>query len=78
MRKESKKDKLWTQLNISQLEADIAYFEARLALLEAEPRSYYQTAQTHAYRELEMVLKAILDRLQRNKTMLNSSSSEDS
>lgn len=78
MHKEAKKDTLWTQLSISQLEADIAYFEARLALLEAEPKSYYQAAQTNAYRELERELKAILDRLQRNKAMISSSSIEKS
>ncbi len=78
MRKEAKKDTRWNQLSISQLEADIAYFEARLALLEAEPRSYYQLAQTHAYRELERVLNAILDRLLHKKAIISSSSIKES
>ena len=78
MRKEAKKDTRWNQLSISQLEADIAYFEARLALLEAEPKSYYQLAQTHAYRELEKVLNAVLNRLLHRKSVISSSSVKES
>lgn len=74
MRKEAKKEILWNQLSISILEADIAYFEARLALLDGEPKSYYQTAQTRAYRELERVLNIMLNRLQCKKSKISSSS----
>ncbi len=49
--------------SISVLEADIAYFEARLALLNEFPESYYQEAQIKAYKELEAVLAGTLEQL---------------
>jgi len=44
------------------LEADIAYFDARLSLLKSGPASCYQEAQIKAYRALESLL---MDRLSR-------------
>ena len=52
------------RLSISELEADVAYFDARLALLEeGTVESYHQEAQIKAYRELERVLSGLLERL---------------
>ena len=51
------------RLQISALEADIAYFDARLALLGGVPGSFYQEAQIKAYRELERVLQGRLQRM---------------
>ena len=52
------------RLSISELEADVAYFDARLALLEeGEVDSFHQEAQIKAYRELERVLSGLLERL---------------
>lgn len=52
------------RLSISELEADVAYFDARLALLEeGRVESFHQEAQIKAYRELERVLSGLLDRL---------------
>ena len=53
----------WSDLSISSLEADIAYFDARLTLLNEKPASYYQDAQIRAYRELETILGEHLQRL---------------
>ena len=53
----------WARLNISALEADVAYFDARLALLGGQSGSYHQAAQIKAYRELEQVLSGMLLRL---------------
>ncbi len=49
---------------ISALEADVAYFDARLALLTGPPSSCYQDAQIRAYRELITILSEMLSRLQ--------------
>lgn len=49
---------------MSSLEADVAYFDARLAMLDQNKSSYYQLAQHRAYTELERVLSEILSRLQ--------------
>jgi len=53
----------WARLNISTLEADVAYFDARLALLDGQPDSYHQVAQIKAYLELGQVLSGMLLRL---------------
>ena len=44
------------RLNISVLEADVAYFDARLAMLDGSPDSFHQEAQIRVYSELERVL----------------------
>ncbi|MCW8944276.1 MAG: hypothetical protein OQL27_05835 [Sedimenticola sp.] len=61
---EKKEKKKWARLTVSSLEADVAYFDARLAMLGQHKESYYQLAQYRAYTELERVLTEILGRLQ--------------
>jgi hypothetical protein len=61
----------WARLNISTLEADVAYFDARLALLEGQPDSYHREAQIKAYQELEQVLSGMLLRLQGCQSRVN-------
>lgn len=61
---EKNQKKKWARLTLSSLEADVAYFDARLALLKEEKSTYYQLAQIRAYTELERVLSDILVRLQ--------------
>lgn len=63
----SKQDTLLPELSLSALEADIAYFDARLAMLSDNPTSYYQEAQLRAYKELETVLGEQLKRLRHAK-----------
>jgi hypothetical protein len=53
------------RLNISVLEADVAYFDARLAMLDGSPDSFHQEAQIRVYSELERVLSGMLQRLRR-------------
>lgn len=52
----------WRNLSISSLEADVAYFEARVELV-GEPKSYHQEAQLKAYQALEMAMRETLARL---------------
>jgi hypothetical protein len=51
-------------LRLSALEADVAYFQARLELL-GKPRSAHQMAQYAAYRTMEELLRRTLRRLSR-------------
>ena len=55
---------------IPELEADLAYFEARLSLLNGMPDSLYLRAQQRAYSALEEAVHGELDTLRRdsNKT----------
>ena len=62
-KKDKKKKKQWARLTVSSLEADVAYFDARLAMLDEKADSYYQLAQARAYTELEKVLTELLTRL---------------
>jgi hypothetical protein len=57
----------WDKSSVSGLEADIAYFDARLSLLEEEPMTAYQKAQLHTYKILESALIQSLVRL-RNRS----------
>ncbi len=57
----------WARPSVSGLEADIAYFDARLSLLEEEPMTAYQKAQMHTYKTLESALIQSLVRL-RNRS----------
>lgn len=50
-------------LTSSRLEADIAYFEARLSMLGEKPVTAHQHAQQRAYKALELILNSTLDRL---------------
>jgi hypothetical protein len=54
-------------LSVSALEADIAYFDARLSLLGDVPVTRYQSAQIKTYRLLEEALSSILVELRRRK-----------
>ncbi|WP_241086254.1 fumarate hydratase [Candidatus Vondammii sp. HM_W22] len=55
--------KEWVRLSASSLEADIAYFDARLALLDGQTTSFYKRAEAHAYRELGKIMTDILAKL---------------
>ncbi|MCB1851001.1 MAG: hypothetical protein KDI83_09525 [Gammaproteobacteria bacterium] len=59
----SKQQNEWRNPTQARLEADIAYFEARLALLRRQPASCYHEAQVRAYKELEALLSDRLSRL---------------
>ena len=56
------------RLSISVLELDVAYFDARLALLEGEPGSIYQDAQIEIYSTLKAVLGGMLQKLHSGNT----------
>jgi len=60
----NRQEKKRFRIRISALEADVAYFDARLALLDGPPSSCYQEAQIRAYRELIATLSEMLGRLQ--------------
>lgn len=53
----------WTRPSVSKLEADIAYFDARLCLLDDSPSSCYRNAEKKAYKTLEVSLSETLERL---------------
>lgn len=55
---------------MAKLEADVAYFDARLSLLKDGPASRYQEAQIKAYRELGILLTGRLSRLSRQRPAL--------
>jgi len=57
----------WTRPSVSKLEADIAYFDARICLLEDKAASCYKNAEIKAYRALEASLNETLERLRRKK-----------
>jgi hypothetical protein len=57
----------WTRPSVSKLEADIAYFDARISLLGDQASSCYQSAEIKAYRALEASLNETLERLRRRK-----------
>jgi hypothetical protein len=63
----SKKDnsKLYVNLNPIALEADLAYFGARLELV-GSPETQYQAAQLKVYRALAKSLEETLQRLHRS------------
>lgn len=61
----------WSSPTQAKLEADIAYFDARLSLLRDGPANCYQAAQIKAYRELEALLTDRLSRLSRQGSMLS-------
>ncbi|MES9874676.1 MAG: fumarate hydratase [Candidatus Sedimenticola sp. 6PFRAG7] len=58
------KETTWVPpLSISALEADIAYFDARLALLNEKPKTYYEDAQLRACQELINTLSGHVEKL---------------
>jgi hypothetical protein len=54
----------WERLRISALEADLAYFRARLELI-GEPKTFNQKAHTKAFGLLNQAVSTILNRLKR-------------
>jgi hypothetical protein len=58
-------DKLQLNLNRFALEADLAYFGARIELV-GKPETYYQLAQLKVYQSLERSLEETLRRLRKN------------
>jgi hypothetical protein len=77
---EKKKREQWAKVSVSGLEADIAYFDARLALLEENPGTSYQQAQKLTYTLLETTLGYNLVRLRnmpRKKSSKSKSNGED-
>ncbi len=53
----------WGRLSIHELEADIAYFDARIALVKGAPDGPHREAQMRTYSTLERILREDLDRL---------------
>jgi hypothetical protein len=60
-------NRLRVDLNPISLEADVAYFGARLELV-GEPHTHYQAAQLKVYRALEAALGDNLKRLRKKDT----------
>ncbi len=58
-----KTDQNWPKVSVSGLEADIAYFEARLSMLQGDPSTVHQEAQARAYQALESTLIGMLLKL---------------
>ncbi len=61
----NRKGKKRFRIRVSLLEADVAYFDARLALLGERPSSLHQVAQLRTYGALEGQFSEMLDRLRR-------------
>lgn len=63
MRNKHQKDqRSWVCLHLPSLEADLAYFEARLILI-GKPETQYQHAQQKIYETLEKSMREMIDRL---------------
>jgi predicted nucleic acid-binding Zn-ribbon protein len=58
------------QTQISKTEANIAFFEARFALIQHQPDSIYKQAQLKAYQAMHKQLSDQLERLQRKQKIL--------
>ena len=65
MDKPDKTKEHWPKMSVSGLEADIAYFDARLSMLEGNVSTTHQEAQTKAYQALESTLIGMLLKLRR-------------
>jgi len=63
MSESDKTDEHWPKVSASGLEADIAYFDARLSMLEGNVSTTHQEAQTKAYQALESTLIGMLLKL---------------
>jgi hypothetical protein len=68
-----KRNKLRVNLNPISLEADLAYFGARLELV-GEPETRYQVAQLKVYKALESALCENLKRLRKKESNASSTS----
>ena len=58
----------WGRLRVTALEADLAYFQARIQLI-GEPATINQKAQLATFRYLIHAVGRILNRLTRNETL---------
>jgi len=63
MGKSDKTEEHWPKVSVSGLEADIAYFDARLSMLQENASTTHQEAQTRAYQALESTLIGMLLKL---------------
>lgn len=63
MSESDKTDEHWPKFSVSGLEADIAYFDARLSMLEGNASTTHQKAQTKTYQALESTLIGMLLKL---------------
>ncbi len=63
MDESDKTEEHWPKVSVSGLEADIAYFDARLSMLEGNASTTHQEAQTRAYQALESTLIGMLLKL---------------
>lgn len=55
-----KQDKQWPKVSVSGLEADIAYFDARLSMQEDSVSTTHQEAQAKAFKAMESTLIGML------------------
>ena len=60
--KENKRQNL--QVEIGQIEANLAFFDARFALIEHQPDTAYKRAQLKAYEIMQQQLQSRLEDLQ--------------
>ena len=65
MTRETKPHKRKGRADISALEADVAFFNARLALAGEQQDTAYQKAQKKTYETLDKVISGDLERLRR-------------
>lgn len=57
----------WERFSVTGLEADIAYFEARIELI-GTPETINQKAQVDTFKHLEQAMGHVLNRLKRKDT----------
>lgn len=60
--KVSETDRRKAKAEISDIEADVAYFDARISLIGSDPETPYQKAQLKTYRILERLLQESLEK----------------
>lgn len=60
--KASETDRRKAKAEISDIEADVAYFDARISLIGSDPETPYQKAQLKTYRILERLLQESLEK----------------
>jgi hypothetical protein len=58
------------QIEIGQIEANLAFFDARFALIEHRPDTAYKRAQVKAYKILQQQLQTRLNDLQMQQKLL--------
>lgn len=55
------------RVDVAELEADVAYFDARLCLVSGRPETSYKKAQIRTYQALEKSLSATLAALKKRQ-----------